>query len=504
MAPDELVVDAAGDAGHVERARFLGEHGVEDHLVEEVAELVLERAVRACRSVARRRVGRQRLDRLHDLVRLLEHVARERVVRLIGVPGTPAGSAQPFGQSEQPRELAGGRARAAVDEQCGEVIGVDVAIEVGERDGAHLLVVEPETLEHRHRRVGRKNFEEHQLHVRQQEARVALRDEDRTAGDRVLGREMTGIGETGAGHRVDTEPRPRQLAEREAGHDLEHDVAERGGVAQELDAALGDGRVAGHGVHHLAAGSGDVEELGGDAVVDVVEVVGGVVVVIEAAEIETGVGQFADGGMPGRADVPVRDLLEDAAGGGEYVVGARRPEADDHDAAAHGYGTGSGIVVVVAVGWRGAPRGDTTLPRPPRTTQRPYRGSTSTSARATSASSWRCASGDCCSRRCRSGPSSSSNGIVSRTRMMCQPTWVCTGADTWFSASVDAACWNCGSNCWPSMQPSAPPLMAEFRSVDCWLASVSKLVPARTWVARPAASCWLGTRMCDTKRPDGH
>src|SRR5207249_2237125 len=151
----------------------------------------------------------------------------------------------------------------------------------------------------------------------------------------------------------------------------------------------GDRRVAGHGVHHLAGSGGDVDELGRDPGVYVVEVVGGVVVVVEAAELDAGGGQVGDGGMPGRADVPVRDLLERAARGGEHEIGARRPEADDHDAAAHGYGTGSGVVVGGGVAVvRGAPRGGSTLPRPPRTTQRPYRGSTSTSARATLVTSW--------------------------------------------------------------------------------------------------------------------
>ena len=43
----ELVVDAARDVGHGELAGLLREHRVEHHLVEEVAELVLERRVRA-------------------------------------------------------------------------------------------------------------------------------------------------------------------------------------------------------------------------------------------------------------------------------------------------------------------------------------------------------------------------------------------------------------------------------------------------------------------------
>src|SRR5207248_6287744 len=125
-------------------------------------------------------------------------------------------------------------------------------------------------------------------------------------------------------------------------------------------------------------------------------------------------GEVDDGGVPGCSDVSVRSLLERAARAREHEVGARRPEADDHDAAAHGYGTGSGVVVGGgAVIVRGAPTGGWTLPRPPRTTHRPYRGSTSTSARATFDSSWRCAAGDCCSRRWRSPFSSSANGPVS-------------------------------------------------------------------------------------------
>ena len=190
--------------------------------------------------------------------------------------------------------------------------GSTVAVEVRERDGAHLLVVEAEMAQHRDRRVGGEALEEHELDVREQQARVALRNEDRAAADRVLGREVAGVGETGAGHRVDTEPGPRQLGEREAGHELEHDVATLGGATQELHTALGDGRVAGHGVHHLTGTGGDVDELGGDPVVDVVEVVGGVVVVVEAAELDAGRGQVGDGGMPGGADVPVRRLLERA------------------------------------------------------------------------------------------------------------------------------------------------------------------------------------------------
>ena len=51
VAAHELVVDAARDVGHGERAGLLREHRVEHDLVEEVAELVLERGVRGAGSI---------------------------------------------------------------------------------------------------------------------------------------------------------------------------------------------------------------------------------------------------------------------------------------------------------------------------------------------------------------------------------------------------------------------------------------------------------------------
>ncbi len=109
-------MDAAGNVCHVEGAGLLGEHGVEDHLVQQVAELVLERAVGLGGNLALGRGRRERLDRLDDLVRLLEQVPRERVVRLVGVPRAAAGSPQPLGQPEQTSELARGRGHTALDE----------------------------------------------------------------------------------------------------------------------------------------------------------------------------------------------------------------------------------------------------------------------------------------------------------------------------------------------------------------------------------------------------
>ena len=129
MAAHELVVDAARDVGHGEATGLLRQHRVEHDFVEQVTELVFERGVCALghRHVAARRVERERFDRLHDLVRLLEQVARERVVGLLGVPRAPARVAEPLGELQQAHDLAR-RARGTgldVHEQRREVIGLD-------------------------------------------------------------------------------------------------------------------------------------------------------------------------------------------------------------------------------------------------------------------------------------------------------------------------------------------------------------------------------------------
>ena len=101
-------MDATRDVGDRERPRLAREHRVDHDLEQQVAELVLEPVVRAGgdRLGAAGRVDRKPVDRLRDLVRLFEQMADERVVRLFGVPGAAAGTAQSFGQRDQRRELA--------------------------------------------------------------------------------------------------------------------------------------------------------------------------------------------------------------------------------------------------------------------------------------------------------------------------------------------------------------------------------------------------------------
>ena len=76
MAADHLVGDPARDVVEIELTRFLGHAGMEDHLQEEIAELVLER------------LGLAALGRLGDLVGFLDGVGRDGGEALLEVPGT--------------------------------------------------------------------------------------------------------------------------------------------------------------------------------------------------------------------------------------------------------------------------------------------------------------------------------------------------------------------------------------------------------------------------------
>ncbi len=80
MAAHELVVDHAGDVGEREPALLRGERGVEEHLEEQVAELLLEMARPSSLDAV------ERVDRLERLVGLLEEMTGERAMRLLSIP----------------------------------------------------------------------------------------------------------------------------------------------------------------------------------------------------------------------------------------------------------------------------------------------------------------------------------------------------------------------------------------------------------------------------------
>ena len=77
-----LVDEAAQEGGHGEFADLLGQARVKDDLEQEVAELFLERA------------WVTGLDRLEDLVGLLEQKGLQGGPGLLAVPRAPAGTAQ--------------------------------------------------------------------------------------------------------------------------------------------------------------------------------------------------------------------------------------------------------------------------------------------------------------------------------------------------------------------------------------------------------------------------
>ncbi len=101
---DQLVDQALRHVVHVPPSVVGRDLGVERHLQQQVAELLADR------------VGVVGVDRLDQLVGLLEQVAGERLVRLLRVPGAAVGSAQPrldADQVEQPLPTLAGRDRLA-------------------------------------------------------------------------------------------------------------------------------------------------------------------------------------------------------------------------------------------------------------------------------------------------------------------------------------------------------------------------------------------------------
>src|SRR6202023_1548986 len=108
-----------------------GEGGVEDDLEQQVAELLLE-----VRGALSRRA--QPLDRLEDLVGLLQEMAGQRLMGLLAVPRStlPEGPDQGLEAHQLGRHRGGQR----WDPQAGEMVDVDRAVEAFPRNLAHRLV----------------------------------------------------------------------------------------------------------------------------------------------------------------------------------------------------------------------------------------------------------------------------------------------------------------------------------------------------------------------------
>ena len=94
----ELVVDRAGDVGQREPALLRRQRGMEHDLEQQVAQLLLEVVVPGAG------LDVEPVDRVEDLVGLLQQVARERLVRLLPIPRALA--AQGRDELGEPFDLA--------------------------------------------------------------------------------------------------------------------------------------------------------------------------------------------------------------------------------------------------------------------------------------------------------------------------------------------------------------------------------------------------------------
>src|SRR4029450_8947738 len=99
-----------------------GEGGVEEHLEEQVAELLLEMADGLIRAV-------EAVDRLEGLVGLLDQAAGERAMGLLPIPGALA--AQGAHQLGETNELGRDRRMQHRDPERGEVVWRERAIGLG-------------------------------------------------------------------------------------------------------------------------------------------------------------------------------------------------------------------------------------------------------------------------------------------------------------------------------------------------------------------------------------
>jgi hypothetical protein len=95
VTADELARDRARHVGHGEAAGLGRELRLQDHLEQQVAELLAERQWIAV------------VDRLEDLVGLLEQIGPQAHVRLLAVPRAAAGGAKPCHDVDEGGERLG-------------------------------------------------------------------------------------------------------------------------------------------------------------------------------------------------------------------------------------------------------------------------------------------------------------------------------------------------------------------------------------------------------------
>ena len=241
---DELVVHRRGDVGGGELPGLGGELGVEQHLEEQVAQLLLEVLVALA---ARARRGGRWPRGPRSSPRAGGGAASWWVcswshghsARSTATSSTKRASSRATGAARSGRYTRG------------EVVGLD-PVELGPRDALDPLVGQAEALEHHdlgvvgHARVDAGV--EGELHVGEHVGAVALGDEQRTTLPRRLDGEAVAVDDPHAdGDGVDAEAHPGQVEERQRRQHLDLDPV----VGEEqLDGVLGHQGRAGHGVEH--------------------------------------------------------------------------------------------------------------------------------------------------------------------------------------------------------------------------------------------------------------
>ena len=311
-------MDGIGDVAEGEPAGLLGDRRVEHDLVEQVAQLGAE-LIRAVTGV-----GVVRVDGLEDLVGLLEQVLLQRVVGLLGLPRVVG--PQPVHDVVEAGDPCSTRRWHLRDPQRREVVRFDRPIHLGPRHLEDHLVVQTEALQQRDRRVA--GVVDAQLDVGQHEPVVALRDQQRAALPRALGRVPVPVDdpdpELGG---VDAEPHPGEVQERQrrVHPDVDPPVGE-----QQLDGVLRDDRRTRHGVEDRTVagfGTGRGDQLLDDLAVHVVERPGGLVEVVEGDRV----GHDDRRGVPVGAQEAARDRPDQLEGAGGDQVRATGTEPDDVD-----------------------------------------------------------------------------------------------------------------------------------------------------------------------------
>ena len=315
MAVTQLVVHRAGDIGEGEPPGLRRDRRVEEHLEQDIAELFLERVD------ALVGVGRQPVDRLEELVALLEQVPLERLVGLLTVPGAPG--PQGVDQLVELHQLRRNRLLQRRDVDRREVVRLDTTVEVGPLDLEDALVGQAQPLDDRDRLA--RPLLDRELHVAQDQCRVALGNEQRAAlAGGIDGEPMT-VDHPHAGRDgVDPQPGPGEVEEGQGRHDLGRDA---GVVEEQLHRPLGDERRSGDGVHDPIGHRRRLHQAFDDGRVHLVHGVGGVVDVVE----ERRPGQHRCRGVPlgpgehGRR----RGDRRERARRDEVVAAGAEPDDDD-------------------------------------------------------------------------------------------------------------------------------------------------------------------------------